>query len=147
MKLTRFLLSAVALCCAATFALAGVTNVDASGVAVQGYDVVAFFTEAKPVKGAAEFTAQHDGATYRFSSARHRDLFVAAPAKYVPQYGGYCAFGVTKDAKFPIEVETWQVIDGKLYLNKNADVKKKFSEDTAGLIRVADAKWPAVAGK
>ena len=92
---------------------AGESNLDSSGLALKGYDPVAYFTEKKPLKGKVEFTAQHEGATYRFASAANRDAFAAAPQQYAPQYGGYCAFGVAGGYKAPIEPDAWTVADGK----------------------------------
>ena len=122
-------------------------NVDSSGLALQGYDPVAYFTESKPVRGKAEFTAQHGGATYRFASAANRDAFAAAPAKYAPQYGGYCAFGLAGGYKAPIEPDAWTVVDGKLYLNYNQSVRSRWSSDVPGYVRKADANWPAIQKK
>jgi YHS domain-containing protein len=126
---------------------AGENNVDASGVALKGYDPVAYFTANKPVKGRTEFTAQHEGATYRFASAANRDAFAAAPAKYAPQYGGYCAFGAAGGYKAPIEPDAWTVVDGKLYLNYNRSVRRQWSSDIPGFVRKADANWPQLRSK
>ena len=122
-------------------------NVDAAGLALKGYDPVAYFTEKKPVSGRAEFTAQHEGATYRFASAANRDAFAAAPQKYAPQYGGYCAFGMAGGYKAPIEPDAWTVVDGKLYLNYNQSVRSKWSSDIPGFLRKGDANWPTVRAK
>jgi YHS domain-containing protein len=126
---------------------AGENNVDASGLALKGYDPVAYFSENKPVKGRTEFTAQHEGATYRFASAANRDAFAAAPAKYSPQYGGYCAFGAAGGYKAPIEPEAWTVVDGKLYLNYSQSVRRQWSADIPGYLRKADANWPQLRSK
>ena len=126
---------------------AGESNVDPSGLALKGYDPVAYFTENKPVKGRTEFTAQHEGATYRFSSAANRDAFTAAPAKYSPQYGGYCAFGMAAGYKAPIEPDAWTVVDGKLYLNYSQSVRRQWSRDIPGYLRKADANWPSIRSK
>jgi YHS domain-containing protein len=126
---------------------AGETNVDASGLALKGYDPVAYFSERKPVPGKPEFTARHEGATYRFASAANRDAFAAAPAKYAPQYGGYCAFGMASGYKAPVEPEAWTVVDGKLYLNYNQSVRSRWSSDISGYVRKADANWPAIQKK
>ena len=123
------------------------SNVDSSGLALKGYDPIAYFTEKKPVPGKAEFTAQHEGATYRFASAANRDAFAAAPAKYTPQYGGYCAFGMAAGYKAPIEPDAWTIVDGKLYLNFNQSVRSRWSSDIPGYIRKADANWPAIQKK
>jgi YHS domain-containing protein len=126
---------------------AGENNVDASGLALKGYDPVAYFNQNKPVKGRTEYTAQHEGATYRFASAANRDAFAAAPAKYAPQYGGYCAFGAAGGYKAPIEPDAWTVVDGKLYLNYNQSVRRQWSSDIPGFLRKADANWPSIRSK
>ena len=126
---------------------AGESNVDGSGLALKGYDPVAYFVENKPVKGRTEFTAQHEGATYRFASAANRDAFAAAPAKYAPQYGGYCAFGAAGGYKAPIEPDAWTVVDGKLYLNYSQSVRRQWSSDIPGYLRKADANWPQLRSK
>jgi YHS domain-containing protein len=126
---------------------AGENNVDSSGLALQGYDPVAYFSEKKPVAGKPEFTARHEGATYRFASAANRDAFAAAPAKYAPQYGGYCAFGMAGGYKAPIEPGAWTVVDGKLYLNYSRSVRSQWSSDVPGYVRKADANWPSVRSK
>lgn len=123
------------------------SNVDSSGLALQGYDPVAYFTEQKPVPGKAEFVARHDGATYRFASAANRDAFIAAPAKYAPQYGGWCAYGVAGGYKAPVDPEAWTVADGKLYLNYNRVVRWRWASDIPGYVRKADAQWPAIQKK
>ena len=123
---------------------AGETNVDSSGLALKGYDPVAYFTDRKPVEGKAEFTAKHAGATYRFSSAANRDAFAAAPQKYVPQYGGYCAFGTASGYKAPIEPDAWTVVDGRLYLNYSQSVRRQWQADIPGYLRKADAQWPVI---
>ncbi len=121
-------------------------NVDDAGVALHGHDPVSYFTDSKPQLGNAAFTATHEGATYRFASASHRDAFVAAPAKYIPQYGGYCAMGVTGGAKYDIDPSAWRIEDGKLFLNKNPSVQKSWLKDIPGNITKADSKWPKILG-
>lgn len=123
------------------------SNVDSSGLALKGYDPVAYFTDGKPVQGTAQFTARHDGATYRFASAANRDAFALAPEKYAPQYGGYCAFGVASGYKAPIEPDAWTIVEGKLYLNYNQAVRSRWSSDIPGYLRKADANWPTVRSK
>jgi YHS domain-containing protein len=126
---------------------AGESNLDSSGLALKGYDPVAYFTEKKPLKGKVEFTAQHEGATYRFASAANRDAFAAAPQQYAPQYGGYCAFGVAGGYKAPIEPDAWTVADGKLYLNYSQSVRSRWARDIPGFVRKADTNWPTVRSK
>lgn len=142
--------SNMAACGTASACSAGSTvNVSgASNTAVSGYDVVAFFTDAKAVNGSPFITAEHGGATYFFASEEHKALFAAAPEKYVPQYGGFCAFGVGAVNKLlPVDISTWQVRGGKLYLNLNQAILSKFNADFAGLNAKADQNWPALAEK
>jgi YHS domain-containing protein len=116
----------------------------ASKVALNGYDTVAFFTDSKPVNGSPFITAEYQGATYFFTTEEHKKLFTANPAKYAPQFGGFCAFGVALDKLFPVDISTWQVRDGKLYLNLNADILKKFNADFAANTVKANANWPGL---
>ncbi len=124
-----------------------VVNTNKQGVAIKGYDPVAYFTAGKPVKGTKEFTAQYQGATYHFYSAETRDLFAANPEKYAPVYGGYCAYGVSQGGLFDIAPDAWSIVDGKLILNLNQGVQKKFNEDPAGYLKQADQKWPGLAAE
>lgn len=119
-------------------------NVDKSGVAVQGYDVVAFFTDGKPVKGATQFASSYGGATYYFASAEHKSAFDKEPVKYAPQFGGYCAFGVSKNKLVPIEVDAFQVVNGRLILQYDKSIRDKFNKDTAGNLKLADTNWPGL---
>ena len=112
------------------------------GAAIRGYDPVAYFTEGKPVKGKAEFTHQWKGATWRFASAANRERFAAAPEKYAPQYGGYCAYGVAGGYTVKTEPDAWSVVDGKLYLNYDRSVQASWVKDIPGYIRKANANWP-----
>ena len=115
-----------------------------NGVAVKGYDPVAYFTDGRPTRGSAEFTATHEGATYHFASAANRDAFAADPARYIPQYGGYCAWAVAQGYKAPIIPEAWAVVDGKLYLNASRGVQRRWQRDTPGFIETADRNWPSI---
>lgn len=119
----------------------------ASKVALDGYDTVAFFTDAKPVNGSPFITADYQGATYFFTTEEHKKLFTANPAKYAPQFGGFCAFGVALDKLFPVDISTWQVRDGKLYLNLNADILKKFNADFPSNAAKANTNWPGLVAK
>jgi YHS domain-containing protein len=119
-------------------------NQDRSGVAIKGYDAVAYFTQGKPVKGAAEFTHQYNGATWWFASAADRDEFARTPEKYAPQYGGYCAYGVSKGHTAPIDPEAWTIVEGKLYLNYSKGVKKTWSEAIPQHIEQANKNWPGL---
>lgn len=118
-----------------------------SNVAVGGYDPVAYFTDGKPVKGEKSFTLQHAGAEWRFSSAQNRDRFAASPQQYAPQYGGYCAWAVSQGYTASGDPQYWRVVDGKLYLNYDAEVQKKWEKDIPGFIGKANQNWPVVLGK
>ncbi len=111
-------------------------------LAVDGYDPVAYFTAGKPVEGKKEFSLEWQSATWRFSSAANRDLFKAAPEKYAPQYGGYCAWAVSQGYTADADPEAWKIVDGKLYLNYDKKVQAKWEQDQTSLIPKADANWP-----
>lgn len=118
-----------------------------SNLAVGGYDPVAYFSEGHPVKGERQFTLKHQGAEWRFASAANREAFAAAPQKYAPQYGGYCAWAVSQGYTASGDPQYWKIVDGKLYLNYDADVQKKWERDIPGFIAKADHNWPAVLGQ
>lgn len=118
-----------------------------SRVALGGYDAVAYFTEAKPVKGDSRFQAEHGGAAWHFASAAHRERFLADPARYAPQYGGYCAWAVAVGKTASGDPRFWKIVGDKLYLNYDADIQKTWEADIGGYIKRADANWPAVLGR
>jgi YHS domain-containing protein len=122
-------------------------NLDTSGVAIQGYDPVAFFTDHKPVKGDPKFLIKHDGAIYYFASKEHRNLFKETPAKYEPEFGGYCAYGVSRNKLVEIDVEAFQIVNGRLLLQYSTDVRDKFNKDAAANLAKADANWPVLVAK
>ncbi|MGF1508806.1 MAG: YHS domain-containing (seleno)protein [Myxococcota bacterium] len=118
-------------------------NTTHQGLALQGYDPVTFIDDQKAVPGSFQHEAHHDGATYRFSSKATRRRFQEQPEKYVPQYGGFCAYAASFGKLAPVAIETWTVIDGKLYLQKNKDVAKRFrKEGPEKFIEAADEQWP-----
>jgi hypothetical protein len=117
-------------------------NADAEGLALYGYDPVAYMTDGKPTPGDPSITATHDGATYRFASAANRDAFIGDPPRYLPAYGGFCAYGVSQGYKVKIDPEAWTVVDGRLYLNYDKSVRSQWLEDTAGYIAKAESNWP-----
>lgn len=119
----------------------------AHGHAIKGYDPVSYFTESKPVKGKEEFSYIYKGATWLFSSQKNMDLFKADPVKFMPQYGGYCAFGLAGGYKAPISPDAWSIVDGKLYLNYNQKVQKDWTADQEEMIKKADEHWPTVKKK
>ncbi len=122
-------------------------NLDRDGLAIQGYDPVAFFTDQKPVKGDAKFVFKHDGALYFFASKEHRDLFKANPAKYEPVFGGYCAYGVSRNKLVEIDVDAFQIVDGKLLLQYSKSIREDFNKDAKANLAKADANWPALVAK
>ena len=107
-------------------------------------DAVAYFTENAPVEGYAGISAVYNGAIYHFSSNENRDAFNANPAKYAPQYGGFYAYGAALGKKFEIDGKAFEVLDGKLYVNKNADVYEVWSEDKADSVTTANKKWTKI---
>jgi YHS domain-containing protein len=117
-----------------------------SKVAVSGYDPVAYFTDAKPVKGDAKFTTSYKNVQWNFSSAENRDKFIAAPERYAPQYGGYCAWAVAQDSTASGDPQYWKIVNDKLYLNFDAQVQKKWEASIPSFIQQADKNWPNVLG-
>ncbi|UUY07601.1 YHS domain-containing protein [Pseudomonas sp. J452] len=122
-------------------------NVDAQAVILKGYDSVAYFSKGMPTLGDKRFAAKHDGATYYFASAENLQKFQANPSQYAPQYGGYCAMGAALGKKLDVDPTQFKVVDGKLYLNVNADVFQKWSQDVAGNIQKAEVNWPLIKDK
>jgi YHS domain-containing protein len=122
-------------------------NLDKTGVAIQGYDPVAFFTDKKPVKGDPKFVAKHDGAIYQFASKEHKDLFKADPAKYEPEFGGYCAYGVSRNKLVEIDVDAFQIVDGKLLLQYSKSVRDDFNADAKGNLAKANTNWTSLVAK
>jgi YHS domain-containing protein len=118
-----------------------------NGLAIDGYDPVAYFVESKPVKGPAEFEYEWNGTRYRFASAANRDRFAQDPARYVPQYGGFCAFAVSRGHTADIDPEAWSIVNGRLYLNYSRRVQRTWQEDVPGNIKKADENWPRLMDK
>lgn len=119
-------------------------NIGTNDLAIKGYDPVAYFTQEKAVEGSAKYTATHDGAIYRFSSASNRDLFKANADKYAPQFGGYCAMGVALNKKLDVDPNAFYIKGDKLYLNLNKDVQKKWLTDIPGHLKTADRIWRGI---
>lgn len=115
--------------------------------AVGGYDPVAYFTDGKPVEGKSAITHQWKGVTWRFSTEKNRDMFKADPAKYAPQYGGYCAWAVSQGYTAKGDPNHWKIVDGKLYLNYDARVQRDWEKDVPGHIGSANKNWPKVLEK
>lgn len=138
----RYLILAFLLLTLPLFAIDPVFETD--GVAIVGYDAVAYFTDAKAVEGKKQHSFDWYGATWQFVSEANRAAFAKDPQKYAPQYGGYCAFGVSRGYAVKVDPTAWKVVDGKLYLNYNHDVQAEWAKDIAGHIEKADANWPKV---
>ncbi len=117
------------------------------GTAVEGYDVVAYFTEGRPVEGRRAHSHEWKGATWLFANARHRDLFAANPEKYAPQYGGFCAYAVSQGTTAGIDPDAWTIHEGRLYLNLDEDIQARWLEDVPGYVARADANWPRLSGE
>ena len=115
-----------------------------TGTAIEGIDPVAYFSHKKPVEGSRKFSVDWDGATWRFVPAQNRDLFKANPKKYAPQFGGWCAYAVSRGYTASIDPEAWSVVDGKLYLNYSLSVRDQWSEDVPGNIILGKKNWPGL---
>ena len=111
------------------------------GYAVNGYDVVGYFTQGKPVEGKKTFLYQWHNAYWLFSTKQNLDSFSHSPEKYAPQFGGYCAYGVSEGHKATTEPDAWTIVDGKLYLNYNKDVQQLWKKDIPGRIKKAEENW------
>ena len=135
----------VALGFGAVESFAGSTETSTTGV--QDYDLVSYHTEGKAVKGDGTNLVVVDGVTYLFASEENKNAFEKAPEKYLPAYGGYCAYGVAVGKKFVGDPEVWEIVDEKLYLNLNSDIQNKWKEDTPGNIVKADQNWPGIKDK
>lgn len=122
-------------------------NVEADGLAVRGYDVTAYFTEGKPVRGKSAYQVNYKGVSWRFASAESLTKFKSDPAAFAPQFGGYCAWAVSQGYVAPGDPEQWKIVDGKLYLNFNARAKELWEADQAEAIKRGHANWPAVLTK
>lgn len=114
------------------------------GAAVKGYDVVAYFTDGKPVKGSPEFSYKWKGANWQFASAEHRAAFMNEPTKYAPKYGGYCAYAVSQGSIVDIDPNQWKIVGGKLYLNANLLAQTLWARDPEGHIKKGDVNWPLI---
>lgn len=112
-----------------------------TGIAILGYDTVAYFLENKPIKGKTEFSVDWNGAKWLFASKENQNLFKSSPEKYAPQYGGYCAYGVAVDNLVSIEPDKFTIMNEKLYLNYDADVQSKWRKSPEKYITDADKKF------
>lgn len=117
-------------------------NVDDEGVGLSGFDPMGYRSDHAAVPGVGEHAASHGGATYWFVSSEHEAAFAADPAKFAPQYGGYCAYAMSQGRLSPIQPEQFEVVDGQLLLFTNAEFKNLFDADPEGIKAKADANWP-----
>lgn len=129
--------------CASQAAFAG-EFFEADGAALHGYDVVSYFESGTPAKGSPKHAFTYQGSQFLFATAKHQKQFAADPAKYAPQFGGYCAYGTANGYKVPTQPDAFKVVDGKLYLNYDRKVLGIWSQDEPGNIARADANWPTV---
>lgn len=119
-----------------------ILNTDSLGkFALQGYDPVTFHTMGKAVKADPYIAAEYSGYKFLFASEENKSIFLKTPEKYLPAFGGYCAFGMSLGVYFPVEIDTWEIIDGQLVLNYSQDIKEKFHEDIEGNLKKARSNW------
>ena len=116
-------------------------NKDENNLAISGFDTVAYFTTGEPTEGNPEYTHLWQDSKWRFSSAKHRDLFAGDPEKYAPRYGGYCAMAMAQGKVYKANPKEWKIIDGKLYLNYSRVYSDQFNDDPGSAIAQADANW------
>ena len=116
------------------------------GLAIHGIDPVAYFRQSAPVRGAADHTLMWRGAVWHFANAENMAAFEADPQGFAPQYGGYCAFAVSRGYTASTDPEAWTIHDGKLYLNYSLSVRSRWAQDIPGNVAAADANWPGVLG-
>jgi len=119
-------------------------NKNREGVAVEGYDVVAYFEVGRPVKGWAQHKAMWNGAEWWFASGEARDKFLSEPMRFAPQFGGYCAWAVSNNYTAEIEPDAWKIVDGKLYLNYNKDVRTMWAREQEKRIAAGERNWPGL---
>jgi YHS domain-containing protein len=131
----------------ATAAAAQRVNADGRGLAVKGYDVVAYFVDGRAVPGDARFEHAVDGVRYRFATAANRDRFAREPQRYLPQYGGFCAWAVSLGKTADTDPLAWRIVDGRLFLNYDRSVQKQWEGDIKGNVAKADANWPRLSGQ
>jgi len=139
----RFALGLFGLMLASQLAFAG-EFFEVDGVALRGYDPVAYFELGKPTPGLMPLRHEFRGSVFLFASEANQKKFAADPEKYAPQYGGFCALGTANGYKVKTEPDAFKVVDGKLYLNYNRKVLDMWTQDQAGYISRANKNWPEV---
>ena len=115
-----------------------------SSTAAGGYDVVAYFTEARPVVGSASFQHAWKGANWRFASAAARDAFAADPERYAPAYGGHCAWAASQGYRASGSPHAWRIVEGRLFFNYDARVHRLWEGNIPGFVESADRNWPGI---
>jgi YHS domain-containing protein len=144
---SKFLVATMMLVASIASAPAFAEDYSHSTPGISGYDPVAYFTDGKAVRGSGFHVAVVGGVTYAFASAEHQKLFEANPQKYLPAYGGYCAYGLGVGKKFVADPEVWRIFEGKLYLNLDKGIQQKWEKDIPGYITKGDANWVTVKDK
>lgn len=119
-------------------------NVEKNGLALQGYDPVAYFSSNKPLKGKPEFKSSYRGGTYYFASEENKSRFEKEPEKFQPAFGGFCAYGVSHKKLVQIDPEAFQIVDGRLLLQYSKAIRNDFNKDTQGNLAKADTNWPGL---
>lgn len=122
----------------------GENNLGSGGVALHGYDTVAYHTAGKPMKGQARFQVEHGGARYLFVNKANHDAFAADPEKYAPAFGGWCSYGVRVGKKFDIDPHVWKIVNGRLFLQLDPGTQKVWLKDMERNIAIADRIWPSI---
>ena len=143
MKFKLFLISLFVISNIATTASAVNIHTN-STTGVQGYDLVSYHSETGPVRGNGHHVSVHEGVTYLFTTKENKQSFDQNPQKYLPAYGGYCAYGVSVGKKFVGDPDVWKLVDGRLYLNLDKNVQKEWEKDIPGRIEMADKEWPKI---
>ena len=152
--MTRTLMIALSACIATSLPIAAAATVDPGrhvnvkdGTALHGYDAVAYVERRAAVKGSPAYAATYQGVRYQFADAADKAKFDAAPARFVPAYGGFCAYGVAQGFKIDVDPEAFSVVNDRLYLNVSKSVRATWSKDVSGYVRKADANWDRVKEK
>jgi YHS domain-containing protein len=113
-------------------------------IGASGYDLTTYFSQEKPQRGNGHHVAEHDGVTYVFATAENKKTFQANPGKFLPQYGGFCAYGVSVNKKFVADPEQFDIVDGKLYLNLDSKIRSIWLKDVPGRIQQGDSNWTKI---
>jgi hypothetical protein len=122
-------------------------NADRPGLALKGYDAVAYFVDGRAVPGDPRFEYAVEGVRYRFASAANRDRFAREPQRFLPQYGGFCAWAVSRGYTADTDPLAWRIVDGRLFLNYSRSVQRQWEGDIPGNVTKGDANWPGLNGR